>query len=112
MAEVSTAKKIGIAARIAGDHLGKSRLLGAVRAGVGATAKSFARVFHVLWLEVSGFFFLILALMLVLATWREYVRYHAGAVPVNRVYLAAGFAVMFTYFGVSSFWRARGKKRK
>ena len=111
MAEVSTARKIGIAARIAGDHLGKNRLVGALRAGVGATAKSFARIFHVLWLEVSGFFFLVLAIMLLLATWREYSKYHSGLVPLNRVYLAGAFAAMFTYFGVSSFWRAR-KKRK
>jgi hypothetical protein len=109
--ELSTARKLGIAARIASDQLGKNRLFGALRAGVGATAKSFARIFHVLWLEVSGFFFLILALMLVLATWRESVKYQSGLVPINRVFLAAAFAAMFTYFGVSSFWRAR-KKRK
>jgi len=107
--EVSTARKLGIAAKIAGDHLGKNRFLAALRAGVGATAKSFARVFHVLWLEVSGFFFLILAVMLLLATWREYSKYHSGLVTINRVYLAAAFAAMFTYFGVSSFWRARKK---
>jgi hypothetical protein len=109
--DVSTARKLGIAAKIAGDHLGKNRLVGALRAGVSATAKSFARVFHVLWLEVSGFFFLSLAAMLLLATWREYVRYQSHVVPINRVYLAGAFAAMFTYFGVSSFWRARKKKK-
>ena len=111
MAEVSTARKLGIAARIAGDHLGRNRFVGAVRAGVQATAKSFARVAHVLWLEVSGFFFLSLAGMLVFATWREYTKYRAGTVPVNRVYLAAAFAAMFTYFGLSSFWQARKKRQ-
>jgi hypothetical protein len=110
--DVSTARKLGIAARIAADQLGKNRLVGALRSGVGATAKSFARIFHILWLEVSGFFFLILALMLVLATWREYSKYQTGVVPLNRVYLAGAFAAMFTYFGVSSFWQARRKKKK
>ncbi len=111
MAEISTARKLGIAARIAADHLGRNRFVGAVRAGVQATAKSFARVAHVLWLEVSGFFFLSLAGMLAFATWREYGKYHAGTVPVNRVYLAAGFAAMFAYFGLSSFCRARKKRQ-
>jgi hypothetical protein len=49
--------------------------------------------------------------MLAFATWREYTKYRAGTVPVNRVYLAAAFAAMFIYFGLSSFWRARKKRQ-
>ena len=62
-----------------------------------------------LWLQVTGFFFLALALLGGAALWDEYPKYRAGKVSGERLLLAAGFMLLFAYFGVSSFWRVRKK---
>ena len=64
-------------------------------------------VLHVLWLEVTGLFFLVLAVVGGGAAVREYHRYAHGATGVGKVLLAATFALAFLYFGVSSFTRSR-----
>ena len=61
---------------------------------------------HVLWLEVTGLLFLLLALVGAGAAVREY-QHVAGGAGSGKMLLAAFFAVSFTYFGVSSFWRSR-----
>jgi hypothetical protein len=66
-----------------------------------------ARVFHVLWLEVTGFIFLILALLAGTAGVREYHKAAGGSAETNKLWVAAIFAVLFAYFGITSFWRAR-----
>lgn len=110
MANVSTARKLGIAARIAGAHLRSSRTYGAVTAAARATLGHFGGVMHQLWLEVTGFVFLAFAGVGLVALIREYHAFHAGRGPSGRVAIAAGFSIMFAWFGVSSFTRARRKK--
>jgi hypothetical protein len=61
MVNVSTVRKLSIAARIAAQHAGRTRTVGAVLKGARATATHFGRVLHQLWLEVTGFVFLALA---------------------------------------------------
>lgn len=73
------------------------------------TTKAVGRVAHVLWLEVTGFFFLFLAVVGGAAAVREYHRMAAHSATPSKMYLAIGFAVMFAYFGVSSFLKARRK---
>jgi len=108
--KVSTLKKIGIAARIAARHAAKSRTGAAVLSGARATARSFGRVAHQLWLEVTGFTFFVLAVIGGIAGFREYAKYQAGlADGPGRVILAACFTATFAWFGVSSFWRVRKK---
>ncbi len=110
MASVSTAQKIGIVARVAAQQLGRSRVGAAVIRGAKATAGSLGRVLHQLWLEVTGFTFLVLAGIGVLAGLREYHKYQAGqAVGPGRLIVAACFTVTFAWFGLSSFWRVRRK---
>ena len=79
--------------------------------GVTAAANSFLstlrRVGKILWLEVTGFLFLWLALIGGFACWREYHAYAAGKVGVSRAVLAGLFALLFAYFGMSSFLKAR-----
>ncbi len=93
--------------RVAGRRTGESRWVRAFYRAGSATIRNVGRVLHSLWLEVTGFFFLVLALVGAGAAVREYHRYQAGSAPVAKVLLAAGFALLFGYFGVSSFWRSR-----
>jgi hypothetical protein len=46
------------------------------------------------------------------ASVKEYGKYHAGQVGGGRVGLAIFFAVIFAWFGLSSFWRVRRKSRR
>ena len=110
MVKVSTLKKIGIAARIAAKHMQNSRTGAGVLNAVRTTGRSFGRVAHHLWLEVTGFTFIVLAAIGAFAGFREYVKYQAGlADGPGRVILAACFTATFAWFGVSSFWRVRKK---
>ena len=65
MQGVSTTRKLGIAARVAGrvisQQAGRSRTLGALTNAGRATATHCGRVLGQLWLEVTGFVFLALA---------------------------------------------------
>ena len=107
MAKVSTARKLGIATRIAGQQVRRTRTFGAVMQAARATAGHFGRVLGQLWLEVTGFVFLALAGIGVLAFFREYAKYHAGKADSTRVFVAVGFAFLFGWFGVSSFWKVK-----
>src|SRR5690349_8316898 len=109
MGNVPTAQKLGIAARIAGQQVRRSRTYIAVMSGVRASLSHFGAVLHQLWLEITGFVFLVFALMGATALGREYNAYHAGRGTQGKVAAAAVFCIMFTWFGVSSFWRARRK---
>ena len=67
---------------------------------------------HQLWLEVTGFTFLVLSGVGALAGLREYAKYQGGrAAGPGRLILAACFTVSFAWFGLSSFWRARKKEK-
>jgi len=90
-------------------HLGGSRrgrlLAAAFDAGLGF-ARSAARGLHGLWLEVTGFFFLIFAALGAAALWREW---QAPTGSFGRLLLTLAFTLMFAYFGLTSFRRARHK---
>jgi len=108
--KVSNWRKIEIAARIAARHAGNSRTATAVMNGARATGRTFGRVGHQLWLEVTGFTFFVLAVIGGVAGFREYAKYQAGlAESPGRVILAVCFTATFAWFGVSSFWRVRKK---
>jgi hypothetical protein len=91
--------------RVAGRKSGENRWVRAIYKGASVTLRNTVRVLHVLWLEVTGMFFLALAFVGAAAAIREYHRHLAGS--ASKMLLAAGFAVLFAYFGVSSFWRSR-----
>ena len=99
--------------RVAGRQAGKNRWARAFYRGGSSFVESVGGAAHALWLEVTGFLFLVLAVIGASATLREYHQYVAGAVSRNRVALAALFTLLFLYFGIESFVRARKKgKRK
>ena len=109
MPSVSTARKLSILARVAAQHAGRTRTLGAVVKAGRAAAAHWLRVLHQLWLEVTGFVFLALAGIGAIAFMRECAAYHAGKPTVDRIVVAILFTLMFAWFGVSSFWRVRRK---
>ena len=95
------------ALRVAGRKTGENRWVRAFYSAGRVTASSVSRVMHVLWLEVAGLLFLVLAVVGAGAAVRQYHRYQAGTSGAGKVALAAAFALIFAYFGVSSFWRSR-----
>jgi hypothetical protein len=110
MANISTGRKLGIAARIAGQQVKRTRTYGAVLTGARTTVRHFTGVIGQLWLEVTGFVFIAFAVAGLMGTVREYGVYRAGRAPGSRVVAAAGFTLMFGWFGISSFLRSRRKK--
>ncbi len=112
MIDGQSLKKIKVIFRVAANMLERSRTGGAVLAGVRATARSFGRVLHQLWLEVTGFTFLAMAGVGALAGMREYGKYQAGhASGPGRLVLAVCFTASFAWFGVSSFWRVKRRAK-
>jgi hypothetical protein len=107
--EISTARKLGILGRVAARQAGEYRVLRAAFGAFRVTATHFARVLHLLFLQVAGVFFVAFAAAGAIAAWREYHKWQAGQIGPGKMYLALGFAALFTWFAVSSFWRA-GKK--
>ena len=73
---------------------------------------SVSHVLRALWLEVTGFLFLVLAVVGGGAAVREYHRYVAGTKGVGKVMIAVAFSLLFLYFGVESFVRARRKSKR
>jgi hypothetical protein len=109
VSKVSTAQKLGVVARVAGQQVKRSRTVRAAKSAAMATARAFGRVLHQLWLEVTGLVFLVMAASGGIAAAKEYAKYEAGRVGVGRVAVAICFTVTFAWFGVSSFWRVRQK---
>jgi hypothetical protein len=80
---------------------------GAVR-GIRGFFRPFTRVGGILWLEVTGFFFLLFAAIFGTATWRTRpVMLHG---PYGKPFFASGaMLLIFFYLGVTSFLSARRK---
>jgi hypothetical protein len=109
MPNLSTARKLGIAARVAHQQVKRSRTYGAFLSGARATLGHFAQVLRQLWLEVTGFVFLAFATVGAVALVKEFSAYHARRAAPSRLAAAAGFTLVFAWFGVSSFFKARKK---
>ena len=115
VSNVSTLRKLGVVARVAGRQtgqaIGRSRTLRAATGAVRTTVRSFGRAANQLWLEVTGTVFLAMAAFGGAALVREYVKYTAGQTTAGRVAIAAGFTLAFAWFGLTSFWKARRKSQ-
>ncbi len=80
----------------------------AVAQGVGGFLRPFRRVGGILWLEVTGVFFLLPVLVFAPNLWRMRANWAQG--PDHRTFLVTALVVgVFLYLGVTSFWRARRK---
>jgi hypothetical protein len=111
VSKVSTAQKLGVVARVAGQQVRRSRTVRAVTQAVTTTARALGRVLHQLWLEVTGLIFLVMAASGGFAAAREYAKYQAGRSGLGRVVVAICFTVTFAWFGLSSFWRVWVKSK-
>lgn len=79
---------------------------GAVAKGVGGFLRPFRRVGGILWLEVTGVFFLLPVIVFSPTMWRTRQSWAHG--PDHHTFIASTIVVVvFLYLGVSSFLRAR-----
>ncbi len=97
------------AGRVSGRAIGGNRFVRAGLHGARITLASFGRTARVLWLELTGLFFLFFALIGAGAAVRAYRTYEAGKSGPQRIWLGGLFALVFAYFGVTSFMRSRRK---
>jgi hypothetical protein len=75
---------------------------GSLRRGISGFLRPFRRVGGIVWLEVTGSFFLLFAAVFALRLWQNW----SGIGAISRDF-AIGAAVVFLYLGISSFWRVR-----
>lgn len=81
---------------------------GSVSQGVGGFFRPFRRVGGILWLEVTGVFFLLPVLVFAPTVWRTRLSWAHG--PDHRTFVVSAIVVVvFLYLGVTSFLRARRK---
>jgi hypothetical protein len=77
-----------------------------VSQGVGGFLRPFRRVGGILWLEVTGVFFLLPVIVFAPALWRASVSY-SHTTDHRTFWITAVIVAVFLYLGISSFWRAR-----
>ena len=111
MVNLSTARKLSLLAKFGLRQAQQTRTWGAFLRAGRITATHVGRILHQLWLEVTGFVFLVLAGIGSLALFREYTQYQGGKANPRRMVAAICFTVMFAWFGVSSFWKTRKKDK-
>jgi hypothetical protein len=73
-----------------------------ISAGISGFMRPFRRVGGIVWLEVTGTFFLLFAAVFALRLWQSW----SGTSGISRDF-AIGATVVFLYLGITSFWRAR-----
>jgi hypothetical protein len=77
-----------------------------VARGLGGFLRPFQRVGGIIWLEVTGAFFLLPVVAFAPTLWRVRASWLHG--PDHRLFLVtAGIMTVFFYLSVTSFWRAR-----
>jgi hypothetical protein len=111
VAGIPLTRKLRILAQVAARQAGGNRTVGAILQAGRITLRSFGRILHQLWLEVTGFIFLVMAGVGGIALSREYAKYQAGRAGPGRLAIAISFCLIFGYFGLSSFWRVRRRKQ-
>jgi hypothetical protein len=79
---------------------------GGLRRGASGLLRPFRRVGGIVWLEVTGSFFLLFALAFARALWSIGASWSHAEDRPRFLFVFALMAVFF-YLGVSSFWRAR-----
>jgi len=67
-----------------------------------------ARPIHILWNQVIGFIFIVLAVIPLPSAIRSFGKDGSGP----RLFLTIPFVLLMGWFGISSFWRARKISKK
>ncbi|MFP5209731.1 MAG: hypothetical protein ACLGRW_10620 [Acidobacteriota bacterium] len=96
--------------RAAGQTAGQTVVQGGrgVARGLRGFLRPFQRVGSIVWLEVSGVFFLLFVLVFARGVWNLRASFTQGADHYKFV-TDAVLMLLFLYLSVSSFWRARRK---
>jgi len=84
---------------------------GGIRQGVGGFFRPFRRVGGILWLEVTGVFFLLPVIVFAPTLWREGAAYSHTA-DHRTFWITVLIVTVFLYLGISSFWRARRRSSR
>jgi hypothetical protein len=85
----------------------RQRVVQAGLEAAGVTWRSTRRTVRRLWFEVTGFLFAAFGVVGIAATMREYPAWAAGGDGRFRFLATAAFALLFTWFAVTSFLRSR-----
>jgi hypothetical protein len=93
----------------AGQSVGQASR--SVSRGVGGFLRPFRRVGGILWLEVTGVFFLLPVVVFAPSLGREIQAYRHSS-DHRTLWVTAGVVAVFLYLGVSSFWRARRRSMR
>src|SRR5438445_8473737 len=99
VSEASTERQVSAAGRVMGRAAGGNRWVRAFSSVTGALTKAG----RVLWLEVTGFFFVVFTVIGGAAFFRE----HQSGAAIHKQILVGVFTAMFAWFAVTSFWRAQ-----
>ena len=78
-----------------------------IRKFLGHVMPGIIRPLRVLWNEIIGFIFLVLAIWAIPSAVRNMRQFEGDAESFFRVVLSLSFAGLMAYFGISSFLRAR-----
>jgi hypothetical protein len=98
-----------VPSRAAGQVAGKATR--GVAKGLGGFLRPFGRVGGILWLEVTGVFFLLPVVVFGPTAWRT--RFNWAHGPDHRTFLVACvIVVLFSYLSATSFLRARRRSGK
>jgi hypothetical protein len=98
--------RAGAGVRGRADGQAAGRATAGVARGVSGFLRPFRRIGGILWLEVTGVFFLLPVVVFAPKLWSTRASWAHG--PDHRTFLlTAGVIAVFLYLGVSSFWRAR-----
>jgi hypothetical protein len=106
---MSTTRKLAMAGQVAGRMASRNPYTRAIWSGAQAVGRVVSRAFRQLWLEITGFFFLVFAVLGGFAAYREYPALQAGEGSPVRMAVISVFTLMFLWFGLTSLWRARRK---
>jgi|HubBroStandDraft_2_1064218.scaffolds.fasta_scaffold175483_2 hypothetical protein len=82
-----------------------------LRRGVGGFLRPFRRVGGILWLEVTGVFFLLPVVVFAPSLWRE-IQGYPHTSDHRTLWVTTGVVAVFLYLGVSSFWRAHRRSMR
>lgn len=93
----------------AGQSLGQADPL--IPRGVGGFLRPFRRAGGILWLEVTGVFFLLPVVVFAPSLGREIAAYRHTS-DHRTLWVTAGVVAVFLYLGVSSFWRAHRRSKR
>lgn len=91
---------------MAGRGASKSRIFRGIYSGVSTAWRSISRVLHLLFLQIVGLVFCLFAVSMAVRIPRAYRERLAGS-GTQEFYLLSILSVVFLWFGLTSFWRAR-----